>query len=165
MSRVPAGRYVPELDGDFVVFLLGMRVRRPWRLRSWVSVYRAMPRMLEALDADPESGLLGWERALIRGPAVVQYWRSFEHLERFARDSNGPHVAAWREWNRSVRASGAVGIWHETYQVRAGEYEGIYSGMPRFGLAAAGRHVPIGSAGLSAGRRIGVRDHDVPTPA
>jgi hypothetical protein len=49
--------------------------------------------------------------------------------------------------------------------VRAGEYEGVYSGVPRFGLAAAGRHVAIGSAGLSAGRRIGVRTHDVPTPA
>ena len=49
--------------------------------------------------------------------------------------------------------------------MRAGEYEGIYSGVPRLGLAAAGRHVALGSAGLSAGRRIGARDHDLPTPA
>jgi Domain of unknown function (DUF4188) len=165
MSRVPAGRYASELDGAFVVFLIGMRIGRPWRPRRWLPVYTAMPTMLAALDADPDSGLLGWERALIRGPAIVQYWRSFEHLERFARASEGPHVAAWREWNRTLRDAGDVGIWHETYQVRAGEYEGFYSGMPRFGLAAAGRHVPLGSQGLSAVRHIGARDHDMPTPA
>jgi hypothetical protein len=33
---------------------------------------------------------------------------------------------------------GDVGIWHETYRVRSGEYEAIYSGMPLFGLAKAG---------------------------
>jgi len=35
-----------------------------------------------------------------------------------------------------------VGIWHETYQVRAGEYEGVYSGMPPFGLGLAGELSP-----------------------
>ncbi len=33
---------------------------------------------------------------------------------------------------------GDVGIWHETYLVRSGQYEAIYSGVPRQGLGAAG---------------------------
>ena len=32
MSAVPAGRYAPEIDGDFVVFLIGMRINRPWKV-------------------------------------------------------------------------------------------------------------------------------------
>jgi hypothetical protein len=67
-----------------------------------------------------------------------------------------------------VRDSGDVGVWHETYQLRAGEYEAIYANMPRFGLAAAGDHLPIGRKGLPAARRIGLRDDDalvVPDPA
>ena len=32
---------------------------------------------------------------------------------------------------------GNVGIWHETYRVRAGAYECVYSGMPPLGLAKA----------------------------
>ena len=42
--------------------------------------------MIRELEAQPESGFLGanctWEA---RRPMVVQYWRSFEHLERYAR--------------------------------------------------------------------------------
>ena len=168
MSAVLRGRHAADIDGDFVVFLIGMRVNHPWKLHRWLPVYRAMPRMLDALERDPEKGLLGWERALLGGPAVVQYWRSFAHLDRFARDPGDLHVPAWRAFNRVERDSGDVGIWHETYQVRAGEYEAIYSGVPRFGLGAAGRLVPIGSKGLTAARRIGMREEDrvlVPDPA
>jgi Domain of unknown function (DUF4188) len=118
-------------------------------------VYRAMGRMLAELESQPDKGLLGWERALIGGPAVVQYWRSFVHPERFARDPGDLHVPAWKEWNRTARDSGDVGIWHETYQLRAGAYEAIYANMPRFGLAAAGDHLPIGRTGLSAAQRNG----------
>jgi hypothetical protein len=59
-----------------------------------------------------------------------------------------------------VRASGDVGIWHETYRVRAGEYEAIYGNMPRVGLAGAGELVPVGSTNDTAARRIGARPDD-----
>ena len=52
---------------------------------------------------------------------MVQYWRSQEQLDAFARAAM--HKAAWRDWNRRIRESRAVGIWHETYQVRAGMHE------------------------------------------
>lgn len=48
------------------------------------------------------------------GPSVVQYWRSFEHLERFARNPELAHLPAWKRFNRAVGGSGDVGIWHET---------------------------------------------------
>ena len=137
MAKVHPGRYTAELPDDFVVFLIGMRVNRPLRVHKWVPVFVAMPRMLRYLDKHPNSGLLAWYNAWIHGPAIVQYWRSFEALDRFARAPDEPHLPAWKFFNRAVRASGDVGIWHETYRVRAGEYESIYgkicraSGWPR----------------------------------
>jgi hypothetical protein len=35
-----------------------------------------------------------------------------------------------------VSQSGAVGIWHETYVLRPGNYEAVYVNMPPKGLAA-----------------------------
>ena len=70
-------------------------------------------------------------------------WRSFEHLESYARSKGSLHLPAWRDFNKAVGNSrGDVGIWHETYLVKAGMYESVYSGMPRFGLGAAGDLVP-----------------------
>jgi Domain of unknown function (DUF4188) len=57
-----------------------------------------------------------------------------------------------------VKGTGVVGIWHEAYLVRAGQHEAIYGDMPRVGLAAAGRHVPIAHKGHTAARRIGRRN-------
>jgi hypothetical protein len=152
------GRHTARIEGDFVVFLIGMRINKPWKLREWSFVFRAMPRMIKELEADPDSGFLGATQGLwTTGPSLVQYWRSFEHLERYARDPDAEHLPAWREFNRRLRASGDVGIWHETYRVRAGEYEAIYGDMPRIGLAAAGDLVAIGSTNDTAALRIGAR--------
>lgn len=159
------GRFTAHLDGDFVVFLIGMRLNQPWKVHRWLPIFIAMPRMLRWLDRHPDRGLLQWHLAYVNGPAVVQYWRSFADLERFARAQDDPHLAQWRAFNRAVRASGEVGIWHETYSVRAGEYECIYANMPRIGLAAAGEHLPVGSTGQSAARRIGVSAEDAPALA
>jgi Monooxygenase af470-like len=158
-----AGRRVAHIEGDFVVFLIGMRVNRPWRPDKWLPVFRAMGPMIEELKADPESGFLGATRGfMFGGPALVQYWRSFDHLDRYARRRDARHLPAWREFNQRVRDSGDVGIWHETYRVRAGEYEAIYGNMPRVGLAAVAEHRPIGSTSATAARRIGLRPDDAP---
>jgi hypothetical protein len=69
---------------------------------------------------------------------IVQDWRSFEHLEAYARNRDHAHWPARIDFNQRVGNSrGDVGIWHETYKVRAGEYESVYSGMPAFGLGKA----------------------------
>jgi Domain of unknown function (DUF4188) len=152
MTELYRERYTAGIDGDFVVLLIGMRLNRPWRVRRWWPVLTAMRAMLAELQRRPENGLLGFQQAFIGGPAVVQYWRSFEDLERFARDGDDLHLPAWKHWNRVIRDTGAVGIWHETYVLR--DYEAIYVNMPRFGLAAAARHVPLARRGDSARERI-----------
>jgi hypothetical protein len=167
MAKIHQGRYAADIDGDFVVFLIGMRVTKPWRPTKWLPVFLAMRRMLKQLKADPEKGLLGAHIAIILGvgPSVVQYWRSYEDLNRFARDPASLHLPRWRWFNKNVGASGDVGIWHETYRVRAGEYECMYGNMPVIGLAAAGRHVPIAEKGQSSAIRIGAAtEDDVPVP-
>ena len=164
-SVVHQGRYTAALEGDFVVFLIGMRINRPWKPHKWLPVFLAMPRMLLWLRRRPQAGLLSWGLAWIGGPAVVQYWRSFEDLDRFARAALQPHVPAWRRFNRSVRATGDVGIWHETYKVRAGEFEAVYANMPRIGLGAAGEHQPVSGRSQTAPRRIGGDGADEPPVA
>jgi hypothetical protein len=59
-----------------------------------------------------------------------------------------------------VKASGDIGIWHETYLVPAGRHEAIYGNMPRIGLAAAGGHVPIARRGETAAERVGTMPND-----
>jgi hypothetical protein len=131
-------RHRASLEGEFVVFLIGMRIKKPWAVHRWLPVLWAMQPMLRSLG--PADGLLGYEQALIHGPAVVQYWRSQEQLDAFARAAM--HKRAWRHWNRRVRDTDAVGIWHETFQVRA--HESVYVNLPVFGLAAAGqRQLPL----------------------
>jgi hypothetical protein len=159
MRAIP-GRHTAQLEGDFVVFVIGFHVNRPWQLRRWLPVFAAMPPMVRELREDPDSGLLGAHYGwLLGGPVVLQYWRSFERLERYARDREARHLPAWRRFNRRVRGTMAVGVYHETYRVRAGEYEAVYVDMPVVGLAAGTAHVPVGSTSTAAGR-LGVRDAD-----
>ncbi len=138
-----AGRYAAVMDGSFVVFLIGFRVNRVLAVRKWLSVARAMGPMLKELYANPSLGLLGAHTSLYwRGVMMTQYWRSFEHLVAYAQSRDAEHLPAWKAFNQSVGSDGTVGIWHETYQVAAGQYECIYANMPRFGLATAGGHEP-----------------------
>jgi hypothetical protein len=162
MAGVHAGRFTAEIEGDFVVFLIGMRFNKPWRVRKTLPVVLAMPRMLREIDKHPELGCLGYQQWFGRTTMMVQYWRSFDDLDRFARDTELPHLEPWRQFNRAVRDSGDVGIWHETYKVHADEYESVYGNMPRFGLAAAASHLPAGQRGNTAAARIGASAVDEP---
>jgi hypothetical protein len=157
MATPLQGRHAAEIDGDFVVFLIGARfeLRHPVRTFLDLGGRRGMKHMLDHLTAHPERGLLAYEMGL---PTIVQYWRSFEHLEAFARNTDDPHLAAWRNYWRRVGKDNRSGIWHETFLVRAGEYEAVYANMPEHGLAKAGRVVPL-SKSSSARTRIGTRSH------
>lgn len=130
------GRFTVIRDEPFVVFLIGMRVNHWWLLPLWWPVAMAMPRMMAELVADPESGLLGSESYFGRTTLMVQYWRSAEHLQRYAHAKEKAHVPAWRDYVKRI-TSGAVGVWHETYRVTPGSYECVYVDMPRFGLGNA----------------------------
>lgn len=156
MTAVNGRRMAGEIKGDFVLFLIGMRINTLWKVHKWLPVFRAMPRMLKRLEADPESGLLGYETKLgLRNHWVVQYWRSFEHLHAFATEEDDLHVPAWMQFNQSVGTNGDVGIWHETYLVKASQFEAIYQNMPPYGLARAADHVPATGRRHTATGRLG----------
>src|SRR5262245_7740501 len=78
MATIVARRVTAHIEGDFVVFLIGMRINKPWKLHKWLPVFMAMPRMVRELERRPGSGLLGH---IMNLGVIVQYWRSFEHLE------------------------------------------------------------------------------------
>ncbi len=153
MSKVISKRVTAQIEGDFVVFLIGVRINKPWKVHKWLPVFRAMPRMIRELEESPESGFLGHIMSL---RVIVQYWRSFDALEAYARNADQLHWPAWLDFNERVGGSrGDVGIWHETYRVRAGEYECVYSGMPPLGLAKASATTDAVGELESARGRIG----------
>lgn len=152
-------RMSAEIDGSFVVFLIGMRINRPFRLGAWLPVTRAMTRIIDELYASPaESGFLGHSN--LGFLSFVQYWRSFEQLEAYARAPDQAHWPAWSAFNARVRETGrgAVGIWHETYLVEAGAYEAVYRGMPAHGLGKCGALVPAEGLRAEARGRLGAAE-------
>ncbi len=167
MAQVVPGRFTAKMDEPFVVFIIGMRINKFFDFRKWVPTARAMGPMLKELYQHPEKGFLGAEFFLYRwGPAILQYWRSFEELERFARNPDDPHLPAWQRFNRTVGSDGSVGIFHETYIVERANYEAIYSNMPVFGLAKATEHVRAIGGRETARRRLmrGENEPAVPSP-
>jgi hypothetical protein len=101
-----------------------------------------MPRMIKELEKLPpeETGFLGHNGI---GFTTIQYWRGFDHLEAYARSQENKHFPAWTAFNKRMKnARGGVGIWHETYLVKAGHYEAIYSGMPEYELGRVSTLVP-----------------------
>ncbi|NLU69795.1 DUF4188 domain-containing protein [Streptomyces sp. HNM0574] len=151
-TTVHAGRTTADVQGDVVVFLIGMRINRLSAPRSWVPVFRAMPRMLRELARDEDSGLLGYRLTGLppREFAVTQYWESREKLYAYAADAEREHRPAWAEFNRRARnGAGHVGIWHETYVVPAERCDTLYSDMPAYGLGAAHGVRPLTKRGAA----------------
>lgn len=148
------GRFTAGMEGSFAVFIFGIRVNRLRAVGRWLPVLRALRGVLRELHGHRGRGFFGAETFFYwRGVAVVQYWRSREDLERFARDPEDVHLPAWRKFNREVRKSGVVGVWHEAYAVEDGRYEAVYANMPPFGLARATGRVPAVGGGKGARRR------------
>ncbi|MBK1660074.1 DUF4188 domain-containing protein [Paracraurococcus ruber] len=147
-------RVCAEVEGEFVLFLIGARLNRPWKIHRWWPVLRAMPRMLAELAARPELGLLHHRlHGGLRSALVVQYWRSHALLQAYATARNRAHLPAWHAFNRAVGTNGDVGIWHETYLVGPGRFESVYVNMPPFGLGRAGAlRDAVGSRATGEGR-------------
>jgi hypothetical protein len=136
------------------VFLIGMRINRLWKVHKWLPVARAMPRMIKELSTQREHGFLGAEQWFGNPTLMLQYWRSFEELERYAKNRSAQHLPAWAAFNRAVGSGGDVGIWHETYRIGPGRYEAVYGNMPAFGLGTAGRLVPAEGRRRTARSRL-----------
>ena len=137
MPDIYKGRWTARSEEPFVVFLIGMRFNKLWKVHKWAPVFMAMPRMIAELERRPELGFLGANLWFGRTTVMVQYWRSFDELEAYAKARDKAHLPAWTAFNRTVGASGDVGIFHETYRVAPGEYESLYANMPPMGLGKA----------------------------
>lgn len=170
--KVIPGRFTALTDEPFVVFMAGVRVNRFFAFRKWVPAVLAILPMVRTLSKHRVLGLLGGQPFVHwLGIGSIQYWRSFDDLERFARSKDDPHLKAWRRFNKEVGTDGSVGIWHETFLVQPGNYEVVYNNMPYFGLSMATthrfvKHVPATGRQETARRRLGEQnDPAVPTPA
>ncbi|MDX1715628.1 MAG: DUF4188 domain-containing protein [Anderseniella sp.] len=131
---VRPGRWTPVTDQPFVLFLIGMRINTLWKPWAWAPVLPTMPAMLRELSRQPELGYLGGDVWLGRTILCVQYWKDFDSLEGYARNAEHLHLPAWKKFNQLRGNSTDVGVWHETYEIRPGNWESIYVNMPAFGL-------------------------------
>ncbi len=156
--RIIHDRVCAEAEGEIVVFLIGMRINRLWKVWKWLPVLAAMPRMLRELAAQPGRGLLATRPHFgLRNLMVLQYWRSAAELRAYAHAADAQHRPAWQAFNRAIGTGGDVGIWHETYVVPPGHAESIYVNMPRHGLAQAGQVFPAKGHRATAATRLGQR--------
>jgi hypothetical protein len=146
-------RAVAEIEGDFVVFRIGIRVHKLWQLHKWVPIFSQMTDMINELE-ESDSGLLGVDGKLgIRNHEMIQYWRSVEDIEQYALNPDSEHYPAWQEYLNDP--SDAIGIWHETYHVEAGQYETAYRNMPPQGLGEAAKRVAAPERQQTGTERIG----------
>ena len=156
MGTIDRERVTAHIEGDFVVFLIGMRINEFWKMHKWLPVFLAMPKMLRELSIQKKLGLLGFRtRWGGRNIEVIQYWRSFEKLLDYARSRDNEHLPAWSNFNQQIADNGSVGIWHETYLVKENQYEAVYRNMPPYGLAAATTVIPATGPLKTATGRLG----------
>ena len=158
MVEIIKERMTAEAKGDFVVFLIGLRINKLWKIHKWLPVVIAMPKMISELYANPEMGFMSHEQWFGRTTIMIQYWESFEHLENYAKNKTSNHLPAWEEFNKKIASNGDVGIWHETYLSKPGSYESVYNNMPKFGLAKAMDCVAATGKRQSASDRINLKN-------
>lgn len=156
MAKIRAERLTAEMEGDFAIFRIGMRINKYWKVRKWLPVFLAMRPMIQELYAQPDIGFLGANFHF--GPRNIwqeQYWCGADHLLRYAHSREHHHLPAWGEFNRRIGSGGDVGIWHETFLVRSGEYETLYNNMPTHAMGVVGTLHPATGQRQSARERLG----------
>ncbi len=112
MARIITERVTARIDGDIVVFLIGLRFNKLWKVHKWFPVLSAMPRMLRELYSDPSLGFLGanadcgefdLKLTLFRSPAALRKWLAQHHATAgelwvgFYRKDSGKPSLTWPE--------------------------------------------------------------------
>ena len=153
MAQIFPGRYTADVEGDFVVFLIGMRINRLLKVRKWWPVFTAMRPMLKAHET-PGLGVLDTRQAILspRDAADHPDLAQLRPARALRARGHAPHRAVEDLLQGRRRGSGDVGIWHETFQVARRGVRVLYGNMPRFGLANAGEHRGLGSASRARDR-------------
>ena len=161
-------RLTHAYDGPLAVFLIGLRVHQPWRLRVVGQAVRAMPRMIAELEENKAAAARGEASSLgylgsrstvdLSGTTMIQWWRSVDDIYAYASAAEYEHRPAWLEFYTVARsAPRAVTIWHETYAVEPGGAESVYAGARPFGLGAVAGTIPVSRRGEGARQRMGRR--------
>ncbi|QKE84210.1 DUF4188 domain-containing protein [Arthrobacter sp. NEB 688] len=159
-------RVTHAYDGPLTVFLIGLRVHRPWRVGIVRQAASAMPRMIVELERNKAAAEAGEAESLgylgsrstvhLMATTMVQWWRSTEELYAYANAADHLHRPAWTEFYAVAKKDpAAVTIWHETYEVQPHGAESVYAGPKPFGLAKVAGVLPVGRRGQTARQRLG----------
>ena len=152
MKEVNQGRWTAEIEGDFVVFLIGARVNKPWqlvRILRDLGGRRGMNHMLKYLTEHPGKGPARLrddghcQRPIL---ALVRAPRSLREEQR------RPAFVRVAQLLEGVGKDDRAGIWHETFLVRDGEYEAVYGNVPARGLGKASTLVPVAESSTARKR-------------
>jgi heme-degrading monooxygenase HmoA len=141
---------VPAEDGEIksqretvTILLLGAKSNHPFGVFApkFLELGGWLDKMTDQFDsAEPPKGFLGqtqYENKDERGArefTSISYWRSIEDLHEFAHSPL--HRDAWMWWEKNLKELNAVGINHEIFQSRAGDWENVYVNFQPTGLGA-----------------------------
>ena len=78
MAKLNKNRITATSDKDFVVFLIGMRIKNCFDIHRWLPVFLAMGKMLPELYKNPGLGFKSYEMGFGRTIILIQYWESTE---------------------------------------------------------------------------------------
>ena len=124
-----------------------------------------MPSMLKELEAAPaEHGFLGYTSLGLL--SLVQYWRSFDHLEALragARQTALARVGRIQSAHEGIHAATSASGTRPISSGRASTKR-IYSGMPLMGLAKAARLADVSGEAEAARGRLGAAVADETQP-
>ena len=154
MARINKDRLTAVPEGDFVLFLIGMRINNWLAIHRWLPVFLAMPKMLKELHINRELGFLSYQMWFARTLILVQYWESADKLISYSKAKDSEHLPAWKAFNQQALRSDAVGIWHETYLIDKAKTENIYVNMPPFGFGKVGMLQSASGARKTAKSRL-----------
>jgi len=136
-------RMTVQLDESKIVFLIGLRLNKLWKIHRWWRLVLTMPKILKELQQQKVAGFITGNIWYGRNILMVQYWDDFKSLEEYAKNNSKSHMPIWTYFNLKILSSADVGVWHETYQIEPGKFEAIYTNMPSYGLGKVGNYVEI----------------------
>ena len=114
------GRYCADIEGDFCVFHIGGVLNGNIPSDKYNEVAKAFEEMVKELEADPQKyGFLGASIYVSANRTVdsimsIQYWRSQEQLNAYARDHLSKHLQNMIKSSQYVKDSAHFGFWHES---------------------------------------------------
>ena len=147
---------IADIEGEFLVFVVELRIYQWWRFWKWYPVVTAMGRMLTELMKKPEFGLLNFEYWFaFRRQLFLMYWRSYEHMHDWVLNKDATHIPGWKSLNQLMKESpNVLGFWRESYVVHPCQYEAFYRNVPTVGLGRAGSLVPLQGRATTAAARL-----------